>query len=79
MEEEGGWFFASTLTRVLSLDWPEGAGIDDVIWVCFPGAKGQEGTALCSMHRIMSVLECPYVGSVLYRQFPDGRRLTDCG
>ena len=60
-EEEGGRSFANTLTRVLTLDWPEGAGIDDVIWVCFPGAKGQEGTVLYASYHVSA--QYPYVGS----------------
>ena len=51
-KEEGGRSFVNTLTRVLTLDWPEGAGIDDVIWVCFPGAKGQEGTVLYASYHV---------------------------
>jgi len=40
MARGGREAFCQHLTRVLLLGWPEGAGIDDVIWVCFPGAKG---------------------------------------
>lgn len=76
-QEGGGWFFTNTLTRVLFLDWPGGAGIDDVIWICFPGAKGQEGTEFydaascqCSNARLQCVRKTA-VPNVLVRGLTD--------